>query len=53
MYQIKETTTQATLNITKQQHKAPSLHWVVIFRSSTACVEHRLGKLVSRRGVEL
>jgi hypothetical protein len=43
------------LNITVklQNEVATSLRWVVILRSSNACVEHRLGKLVSHRGVTL
>jgi hypothetical protein len=43
------------LNITMKLRNevATSLCYVVILRSSIACVEHRLGKLVSHHGVVL
>jgi hypothetical protein len=44
------------LNITmklRNQEVAPSLCRVVILRSSNACVENRLGKLISHCGVTL
>jgi hypothetical protein len=36
-----------------QNQAAASLHQVVTLRSPTACVEHYLGELVSRRGIML
>jgi hypothetical protein len=37
----------------RNQEVAPSLRQVIILRSSTACVEHRLGELISHRGIVL
>jgi hypothetical protein len=52
-YRSNTTATHQNPNITSPRMHRSSLHWVVVLRPSTACVEHRLGECFSLRGIML